>query len=66
MCVEKTRAYVKDNKKKLLNAVVGWGRPVYSGEENAPLLNKLASAPAKKTTPAKTAKGGGGKPAVAK
>ena len=52
--------------KKLLNAVVGWGRPVYSGEENAPLLNKLASAPAKKTTPAKTAKGGGGKPAVAK
>jgi hypothetical protein len=43
MCVEKTRAYVKNNKKKLINAVVGWGRPVYSGEENAPLLNKVAA-----------------------
>jgi hypothetical protein len=39
MCVEKTRAYVK-NKKGILNAVVGWGRPVYTGEENAPLLSK--------------------------
>jgi len=50
MCVEKTRGYVKNNKKKLVNAVVGWGRPVYAGEENAPLLNKLAEsvqAPAK-------------------
>ena len=43
MCVEKTRAYVKDNKKKLINAVVGWGRPVYAGEENAPLLNKIVA-----------------------
>ena len=50
MCVEKTRGYVKNNKKKLINAVVGWGRPVYSGEENAPLLNKLAAAPAKTTS----------------
>jgi hypothetical protein len=50
MCVEKTRAYVKNNKKKLINGIVGWGRPVYAGEENAPLLNKLAAAPA---TPAK-------------
>jgi hypothetical protein len=41
MCVEKTRGYVKNNKKKLINAVVGWGRPVYAGEENAPLLNKI-------------------------
>jgi hypothetical protein len=41
MCVEKTRAYVKNNKKKLVNAVVGWGRPVYTGEENAQLLNKV-------------------------
>jgi hypothetical protein len=40
MCVEKTRAYVKNNKKRLLNGVVGWGRPVYAGEENAPLLSK--------------------------
>jgi hypothetical protein len=40
MCVEKTRAYVKNNKKKLLNAVVGWGRPVYAGEENTALLSK--------------------------
>ena len=39
MCVEKTRAYVK-NKKGILNAVVGWGRPVYAGEENVPLLSK--------------------------
>jgi hypothetical protein len=43
MCVEKTRGYVKNNKKKLINAVVGWGRPVYAGEENAPLLNKVAA-----------------------
>jgi hypothetical protein len=37
MCVEKTRAYVKH--KTLMNAVVGWGRPVYAGEENSPLLS---------------------------
>jgi hypothetical protein len=43
MCVEKTRGYVKNNKKKLVNAVVGWGRPVYAGEENAPLLSKVTS-----------------------
>jgi hypothetical protein len=53
MCVEKTRAYVK-NKKGILNAVVGWGRPVYAGEENAPLLSKAgvvkeSPAPAAKT-----------------
>ena len=51
MCVEKTRAYVK-NKKGILNAVVGWGRPVYAGEENTPLLSKggvvAESAPASK------------------
>ena len=41
MCVEKTRAYVKNNKKKLLNAVVGWGRPIYIGEEGQPLNQKL-------------------------
>ena len=56
MCVEKTRAYVKNNKKKLINAVVGWGRPVYAGEENLPLLSKVGSsdapvAPAKPATP---------------
>jgi hypothetical protein len=39
MCVEKNRAYVK-NKKGILNAVVGWGRPVYVGEENLALLSK--------------------------
>ena len=43
MCVEKTRGYVKNNKKKLVNAVVGWGRPVYTGEENLPLLSKVGS-----------------------
>jgi hypothetical protein len=57
MCVEKTRAYVKNNKPKLLNAVVGWGRPVYKGEENAPLLSKgglvaTAPEPAAKAAPA--------------
>lgn len=54
MCVEKTRAYVKNNKKKLINAVVGWGRPVYAGEENLPLLSKVGSsdAPAAPTKPA--------------
>jgi hypothetical protein len=46
MCVEKTRAYVKDNKLKLINAVVGWGRPVYAGEENLPLLSKVGSSDA--------------------
>ena len=46
MCVEKTRAYVKDNKLKLLNAVVGWGRPVYVGEESLPLLSKVGSSDA--------------------
>jgi len=75
MCVEKTRGYVKNNKKKLLNAVVGWGRPVYTGEENSPLLNKLAATPAKSTssdaakkaanTSAKKASFGGGKGKVA-
>ena len=54
MCVEKTRGYVKNNKKKLVNAVVGWGRPVYAGEENAPLLNKLV-APATPAAPVKKA-----------
>ena len=60
MCVEKTRAYVK-NKKGILNAVVGWGRPVYAGEENAPLLSKAgtvsepAKPAAKKAAPAKKA-----------
>lgn len=58
MCVEKTRAYVKH--KTLINAVVGWGRPVYNGEENAPLLSKAAPsiAPAKpvsKAAPKKAA-----------
>lgn len=56
MCVEKTRAYVKNNKKKLINAIVGWGRPVYAGEENLPLLSKVGSsdapaAPAKPAAP---------------
>jgi hypothetical protein len=58
MCVEKTRAYVK-NKKGLLNAVVGWGRPVYAGEENTPLLSKggvvTESAPAAKPVAKKPA-----------
>ena len=49
MCVEKTRAYVKDNKLKLMNAVVGWGRPVYVGEENTPLLSKVGSSDAPAT-----------------
>jgi hypothetical protein len=57
MCVEKTRAYVKDNKLKLVNAVVGWGRPVYVGEEDLPLLSKVSSsdAPAAKAAAPKKA-----------
>jgi hypothetical protein len=57
MCVEKTRAYVK-NKKGILNAVVGWGRPVYSGEEDAPLLSKIGSSgiQVKKESPIPSAK----------
>ena len=53
MCVEKTRAYVKDNKLKLINGIVGWGRPVYAGEENLPLLSKVGSSdvPVKTTKP---------------
>ena len=53
MCVEKTRAYVKNNKPKLMNAIVGWGRPVYAGEENLPLLSKVGSsdAPVKVSEP---------------
>ncbi len=76
MCVEKTRGYVKNNKKKLVNAVVGWGRPVYTGEENAPLLNKIvtsatSAAPVKKAAPkeikptAKKSSGGAAKGSVA-
>ena len=64
MCVEKTRAYVKDNKLKLINAVVGWGRPVYTGEENLPLLSKVASSDA--PAPAKAARTAAPKPTVAK
>ena len=66
MCVEKTRGYVKNNKKKLVNAVVGWGRPVYAGEENAPLLNKIAATatPVKAATPEAAKKAA--KPAVKK
>ena len=57
MCVEKTRAYVKNNKPKLMNAIVGWGRPVYAGEENLPLVFKVGSsdAPVKASKPTTTA-----------
>ena len=47
ICVEKTRAYVKNNGKKLINGVVAWGRPVYKGEEGQPLEVKLAKPAAK-------------------
>lgn len=55
MCVQKTRGYEKNNKKKLMNAVVGWGRPIYTGEENMPLLSKagvVTAAPATTSAPA--------------
>jgi hypothetical protein len=55
MCVEKTRAYVKNNKPKLMNAIVGWGRPVYAGEENLPLLSKVGSSDAPVKVPANAA-----------
>jgi peptidoglycan hydrolase-like protein with peptidoglycan-binding domain len=37
-----------------MNAIVGWGRPVYAGEENLPLLSKVGSsdAPVKNSLPA--------------
>jgi hypothetical protein len=54
MCVEKTRAYVKNNKKKLINGIVGWGRPVYTGEENLPLLSKIGSSDTKPESPTQT------------
>jgi len=53
MCVEKTRAYLKH--KTLMNAVVGWGRPVYAGEENAPLLSKGGVVAESTPVPAKKA-----------
>jgi hypothetical protein len=53
MCVEKTRAYVK-NKKGIINAVVGWGRPVYAGEENLALLSKGVAASKPSTVSAET------------
>ena len=46
MCVEKTLGYVKENKLKLFNGILGWGRPVYAGEENLPLLSKVGSSDA--------------------
>ena len=55
MVCEKTRAYVKDNKKKLANAIVGWGRPLYKGEEGQPLAVKVAK-PVAKAAPKKAAK----------
>ena len=57
MCVEKTRAYVKNNKKKLINGVVGWGRPVYAGEENLPLLSKVGSSDSVETVNTTTLEG---------
>ena len=57
MCVEKTRAYVKNNKKKLMNAVVGWGRPVYAGEEDLPLLSKVGSSDASSSVNTTTLEG---------
>lgn len=58
MCVLKVRGYEKNNKQKLMNAVVGWGRPIYVGEEDQPLLSKagIATAPASTTPTAPTAK----------
>lgn len=59
MVCEKTRAYVKDNKPRLINGIVGWGRPIYKGEESAPLAVKMekpvAKKAAKKPAPAKKA-----------
>ena len=56
MCVEKTRGYEKNNKLKLMNAVVGWGRPVYVGEENQPLLSKAGITTAPAVAPVASAK----------
>jgi len=57
MCVEKTRGYEKGNKKKLLNAVVGWGRPDYSTsgtpKSASPDATKAKSGSAKKVVKGK-------------
>ncbi len=66
MCVLKTRGYEKNNKKKLLNAVVGWGRPVYAGEEDAPLLSKAGVVTAPAAKPAAPVKKVAAKPAAFK
>jgi len=60
MCVEKTRAYIKQNGRGLMNAVVGWGRPIYNGEANVPLLSKVDST----DTAAQASKPAGKKPAL--
>jgi hypothetical protein len=56
MVCEKTRAYVKDNKKKLINGIVGWGRPNYKGEEGQALAVKIAKPAAVKKPTKKAAK----------
>jgi hypothetical protein len=39
-CCKKERGYLKNNKKKLLVGVVGWGRPDYVGSAAAPVAVK--------------------------
>lgn len=56
MVAKKIRAYEKNNKAKLINAVVGWGRPEFAGESKP--VKKAAKKTVKK--PVKKTGGGGG------
>jgi hypothetical protein len=44
-CCKKERAFKKNNPKKLLNGIVGWGRPDYAGTTANPVAPKVAKAP---------------------
>ena len=44
-CCKKERAFKKNNPKKLLNGIVGWGRPDYAGSTANPVAPKVAKEP---------------------
>jgi hypothetical protein len=44
-CCKKERAFRKNNTKKLLNGIVGWGRPDYAGSTASPVTPKVAKEP---------------------
>lgn len=44
-CCKKERGFRKNNSKKLINGIVGWGRPDYAGTTANPVAPKVAKAP---------------------